>query len=42
MAKLTLNSIPNSVFKVNANEVADKNATRASIVSGRPILHPCP
>lgn len=38
MAKLSLNSIPNSVFKVNANEVADKNSTRASIVSAGRLL----
>lgn len=38
MAKLSLNSIPNSVFKVNANDVADKNATRASIVSAGRLL----
>ena len=38
MAKLSLNSIPNSVFKVNASEVADKNATRASIVSAGRLL----
>lgn len=38
MAKLSLNSIPNSVFKVNANETADKNSTRASIVSAGRLL----
>ena len=38
MAKLSLNSIPNSVFKVNASDVADHNATRASIVSAGRLL----
>jgi hypothetical protein len=38
MAKLSLNSIPNSVFKVNANEVADKSSTRAAIVSAGRLL----
>ena len=38
MAKLSLNSIPNSVFKVNASDVADNNATRASIVSAGRLL----
>lgn len=38
MAKLTINSIPNSVFKVNASEVADNNSTRASIVSAGRLL----
>lgn len=38
MGKLTLNSIPNSVFKVNAADVADHNATRASIVSAGRLL----
>lgn len=39
MAKITLNSIPNSVFKVNAADVADRNATRASIVSAGRLLN---
>ena len=38
MAKLSLNSIPNSVFKVNAADTADGNATRASIVSAGRLL----
>ena len=40
MAKLTLNSISPSVFKVNASEVADGSATRATIVSaGRTLAY---
>lgn len=38
MAKLSLNSIPNSVFKVSSADVADNNATRASIVSAGRLL----
>ena len=39
MAKLSLNSISPSVFKVNASEVADGSATRATIVSaGRTLM----
>lgn len=40
MAKLSLNSISPSIFKVNASEVADGSATRATIVSaGRTLAY---
>lgn len=39
MAKLSLNSIPQSVFEVSANEVADKNVERAKLVGvGRVLM----
>ena len=38
MAKLSLNSIRSDVFKVNANETADCNETRASIVGAGRLL----
>ena len=39
MAKLSLNSIPQSVFEVNAAEVADKTTERAELVSiGRVLM----
>jgi len=38
MAKLSLNSIPTNVFRVNANETADCNETRASIVGAGRLL----
>lgn len=39
MAKLSLNSIPTSVFKVNASEVRDGSATRAAIVGAGRLLN---
>ena len=38
MAKLSLNSIPTSAFRVSASEVADCNNTRASIVGAGRLL----
>lgn len=38
MAKITLNSIPTSVFKVNASETADGSKTRAEIVGAGRLL----
>lgn len=38
MAKLSLNSIPTSVFRVSASETADCNETRASIVGAGRLL----
>lgn len=38
MGKLTLNSIPTSVFKVNANDTADGSKTRADIVGAGRLL----
>ena len=40
MSKITLNSISESVFHVNASETADKNQTRANIISaGRTLAY---
>ena len=38
MAKLTLNSIPNSVFSANASELADNSLARANFVSAGRLL----
>lgn len=38
MAKISLNSIPTSVFKVSASETADHNETRAKIVGAGRLL----
>lgn len=38
MAKISLNSIPISVFKVNASETADHNETRAKLVGAGRLL----
>ena len=38
MAKLSLNSIPTSVFRVSSADVADNNQTRANIVGAGRLL----
>lgn len=38
MSKISLNSIPTSVFKVSAEETADRNQTRASLVGAGRLL----